>query len=204
MSKLSDDDVERIHQLSAQGVAPLQIGTVMLSEVRAVLPKQVEYRWSILQRKTFLKNDDPSSSCRQHIESAANLEFLYESISPKALGFTTNIGYHISKSHDCAELVIDSTHKTNSSKFELFTVICKVSISTTHYRICDLFRTTDRRRTFRISSSFYVPRHSIKLLSDHFAVANRKPCSYNPDFVLIVGRVPLISTQRSVRSNNLQ
>ena len=88
MSKLSDDDVERIHQLSAQGLAPSQIGTVMLSEGRAVLPKQVEYRWYILQRKTFLKIDDPYSSCRQYIESAAHLQFLYESISPKALGFT--------------------------------------------------------------------------------------------------------------------
>ena len=73
-----------------------------------------------------MKNDDPYTSTRQYIESCANLEFCYESQAPRALGFTTTIGKHIAKFHECAELLMDSTHRTNSSKFEFFTIIVKV------------------------------------------------------------------------------
>ena len=73
----------------------------------------------------YCKSEDPYLSCRQYLENAGNLNLLFESTCPKALGFSTSIGQYISKNHECAELVIDSTHRTNSSKFELFTVICK-------------------------------------------------------------------------------
>ena len=72
--------------------------------------------------KIYMKNEDPYTFTRQYIESSPNLSFCYESSSPRALGFIRDIGSHISKHHECSEVLIDSTH----SKFELFCAIVKL------------------------------------------------------------------------------
>lgn len=60
------------------------------------------------------------------MERCENLKLLCESVNLRAIGFLSTIGVHISKNHECAEWLIDSTYKTNSSNFELFAIIEKV------------------------------------------------------------------------------
>ena len=116
----------RIKTISENGLAPFRICTVLNSEGRDVLWNQVYYRRGLLQQNISMKNEDPYTCTRQYIESSPNLSFCYESLSPRDLGFITNIGFHISKHHERAEVLIDNTHRTNSSKFELFCVIVKL------------------------------------------------------------------------------
>lgn len=123
---LSTDDLDRIQVLSNQDLKPFQICSVLNSEGRSIMWNQVYYRWSLIQRSVYMKKDGPYTSARQCIESCDSITFCYESRNPRALGFITNVRQHISKYYECAELLIDSTNRTNSSKFVLFCVIVEV------------------------------------------------------------------------------
>ena len=43
-----------------------------------------------------------------------------------AIGFLTPIGLHITKNQECAEWLINSTNRTDSSNFELFAIMLKI------------------------------------------------------------------------------
>ena len=123
--ELSPQTIDRIEELSNHGMSPFQICTVLQSEGQDVLWNRVYYRWTVIQQIHFLKHSDAFLSCREYLLQCQNLMLIYQSEKPWALGFLTLIGVNLSGTHACTEVLIDSTHKTNSSRFELFTVIVR-------------------------------------------------------------------------------
>lgn len=77
-------------------------------------------------RDRFRRSEDPLILSRLYISSSENLQEIFYSETPFALGFMTRLGLSFLSRHECAEMFIDSTYKTNSLKLELFSVITTV------------------------------------------------------------------------------
>ena len=118
--------ISRIRELYMQGLSPFQICTPLRVDGSPISWHQVHYRWSLIQKQDYLRNEDPFISCKAYVESCSNLNLIFGSSIPKAVAFVTDIGEHAVREHECAEYFFESTYKTNSSLFELFTVITKV------------------------------------------------------------------------------
>ena len=92
LPEVTDSDVQRIRQLSNSGFSPLQICETLRSEGSPALWHQVHYRWSIIQRDSYLKCSDPLTSCAEFVKSCSDLNLIYYSELPRAIAFTTSIG----------------------------------------------------------------------------------------------------------------
>ena len=73
-----------------------------------------------------LRNTNLFLSCLNLTESYKNMSLRLTRELPCVFACTTTIGEEILERHECAEIFIDSTYNTNTSKFELFAVIPSV------------------------------------------------------------------------------
>ena len=73
-----------------------------------------------------MRNTNPFLSALNLIPLGYNIELCFTRELPCAIAFTTNIGKQDVLNHECAEIFIDSTYKTNNSKFELSVIMASV------------------------------------------------------------------------------
>ena len=83
---------------------------------------KVYNRWCEFTKATLLRNTNPFLSCLNLTESCKNMSLCLTRKLPRVVACTTTIGKEVLERHECAE-ILDSTYKTNSSKFELFALM---------------------------------------------------------------------------------
>ena len=106
-------------------MSPFQICSVLAGEGKNVSWKSVYYRWTVIQKTSYLRDENPFVSCLEYMRSASNLKLVYHSAVPQAIVFISIIGFNLSRTHNCSEAFIGSTHETDGSRFEFFTVVTK-------------------------------------------------------------------------------
>lgn len=117
---LSPAVITQIQGHARKGYAPFQIRAVFQNKGDELPWSQIYNRWIEFTKEKFHRNRDPFLSCKLYVDSCKYMDLCFFFSFPRAIGFTTSISRSLSEQHECAEALIDSVWKTNSSKLELF------------------------------------------------------------------------------------
>lgn len=121
---LSSISRDRINSLSEGGLTPFQIlGVLRAESTETFIYNQVYNVWADAISCKFRLHQDPVKSLELYLQKEDSLSVIYQQEKPFGIGFITNIGMDIACNWRIEEILIDSTHKTNKQKLELFAII---------------------------------------------------------------------------------
>ena len=122
--KLSKPLLEEIERAALNGKTPFDIVTELSKSSSEIFTRsQVYYRWNEAIQKRYKRSDDVKKSARELLRESSEFDEIFVQEEPFAIGFTCRFAAEVCENFDIAEAHIDSTYKTNSSKFELFGVL---------------------------------------------------------------------------------
>lgn len=127
LPEVSYEYIERIRQLSENGFFPFQICNAFRAERRDILWNQVHYRWSTIQGDSYFKSNDHFESYKLYLSCCDKWKMLFFQMVEHC-GVYNFYGRYLSKNQKCAELLIESAHRINSSRFELLAIIVKLVV----------------------------------------------------------------------------